>query len=58
MTATPGATSSFPEEFNILPEFKKDDCFAIYNPKVKRVLDVILVHERGVSVCALSSEWN
>jgi glucose repression regulatory protein TUP1 len=48
-TTTPGATSSFPEEFNvhnILPEFKKEgnDWFAIFNPKVKRVLDVNLVH--------------
>jgi general transcriptional corepressor TUP1 len=47
--ATPGATSSFPEEFNvdnILPEFKKEgnDWFAIFNPKVERVLDVNLVH--------------
>ena len=66
MTATPGATSSFPEKFNvenILPEFKKeDDWFAIFNPKVKRVPDVTLVHtlvhERGVPVCALYSGWN
>ena len=48
-TATPSASSSFPEEFNvhnILPEFKKEgnDWFAIFNPKVKRVLDVTLVH--------------
>ena len=48
-TTTPVASSSFPEEFNIhniLPEFKKEgnDWFAIFNPKVKRVLDVTLVH--------------
>ena len=60
MTATPGASSNFPEEFNIhniQPEFIKegDDWFAAFNPKVKRVLDVILVHtlmhERCVPVC-------
>jgi len=47
-TAT-GAATNFPEEFdvhNISPEFKKEgsDWFAIFNPKVKRVLDVSLVH--------------
>ena len=46
---TPSASSSSPEEFNvhnILAEFKKEgnDWFAIFNPKVKRVLDVTLVH--------------
>jgi general transcriptional corepressor TUP1 len=63
-TSQPGATSSFPEEFNvhnIPPEFKKEgnDWFAIFNPKVKRVLDVTLahtlMHERCVRV--LSREW-
>ena len=62
-TATPGASSSFPEEFNvhnILPEFKKEgnDWFAIFNPKVKRVLDVTLVHtlmhERYASMRVMS----
>ena len=48
-TATPGASSSFPEEYNvhsIPPEYKKEgnDWFAIFNPNVKRVLDVTLVH--------------
>jgi general transcriptional corepressor TUP1 len=46
---TPKLPSSSFEEFNIhniLPEFKKEgnDWFAIFNPKVKRVLDVTLVH--------------
>ena len=51
MTATPGATSNFREEFdvhNILPEFKKDDWFALFNPKVKRVLWSMLWCTRGV----------
>ena len=64
-TTTTGATTNFPEEFdvhnNIPPEFEKEegsDWFAIFfNPKVKRVLDVSLVHtlmhERYV--CALVS---
>lgn len=48
-TTTGSTATSFPEEFdvhNISPEFKKEgsDWFAIFNPKVKRVLDVSLVH--------------
>ena len=47
--AATGTTTNFPEEFdvhNIPSEFKKEgnDWFAIFNPKVKRVLDVNLVH--------------
>ena len=54
-----------PEESNahkIPPEFKKDgnDWFAIFHPKVKRVLDVTLVHtlmhERFV-YARRSSKW-
>ena len=46
---TTGTTSNFPEDVdihNIPSEFKKEgtDWFAISNPKVKRVLDVNLVH--------------
>ncbi|KAF8155507.1 WD40-repeat-containing domain protein, partial [Crassisporium funariophilum] len=44
-----GGQGSFPDELDIhtiAPEFKKEgsDWFAIFNPKVKRVLDVSLVH--------------
>jgi hypothetical protein len=59
-----GATSSFPEEFNvhnIPPAFKKEgnDWFAIFNPKVKKVLDVTLAHTLMHERCvrALSREW-
>ena len=64
--SNPSATSNFPEEFNvhnILPEFKKEgnDWFAFFNPKVKRVLDVTLVHtlihERCVCSFYLVSRW-
>ena len=55
---TPTQQSSFPDNLdphNVPPEFKKEgsDWFAIFNHKVKRVLDVTLVHtlmhERWVS---------
>jgi general transcriptional corepressor TUP1 len=41
--------ASFPDDLdphNVPPELKKEgsDWFAIFNPKVKRVLDVSLVH--------------
>ena len=41
--------SAFPDDLDIhsiLPEYKREgtDWFAIFNPKVKRVLDVQLVH--------------
>lgn len=44
-----GTASGFLEDLdphNVPPEFKKEgsDWFAIFNPKVKRVLDVQLVH--------------
>ena len=43
------ANSSFPDDLDIhtgAPELKKEgsDWFAIFNPNVKRVLDVSLVH--------------
>ncbi|KAG9221851.1 hypothetical protein CCMSSC00406_0005676 [Pleurotus cornucopiae] len=43
------AANSFPDDLdphNVPPEFKKEasDWFAVFNPKVKRVLDVNLVH--------------
>lgn len=46
---TPTQQSSFPDDLdphNVPPEFKKEgsDWFAIFNHKVKRVLDVTLVH--------------
>ena len=45
----PPTTTSFPDDLDIhtiAPELKKEgsDWFAIFNPKVKRVLDVSLVH--------------
>jgi len=55
----PPAPTSFPDDLDIhsvAPELKKEgsDWFAIFNPKVKRVLDVSLVHtlmhERCVSL--------
>jgi hypothetical protein len=51
----------FSEEFNvhnILPAFKKEgnDWFAIFNPKVNRVLDFTLM--RGMCACVLSRKWN
>ena len=49
MATTPGASSSLLQEFNlhdIPPEFQKEgsDWFALFSPKVKRVMDVNLVH--------------
>lgn len=53
-----GSTNGFPDDLdpqNVPPELKKEgsDWFAVFNPKVKRVLDVNLVHtlmhERCVS---------
>ena len=64
-TATTGATLNFPDDIdihNVPSEFKKEgkDWFAIFNPKVKRALDVNLVHtlmhERSVYACWLL-EW-
>ena len=45
----PGPTGGFPDDLdphNVPPELKKEgsDWFAVFNPKVKRVLDVSLVH--------------
>lgn len=42
------SSTSFPDDLDIHsppPEFKEgSDWFALFNPKMKRVLDVILVH--------------
>jgi glucose repression regulatory protein TUP1 len=44
-----GSNGGFPDDLdphNVPPELKKEgsDWFAVFNPKVKRVLDVSLVH--------------
>ena len=49
MPSNSGGTGSFLDDIdlhNVPPELKKEgsDWFAIFNPKVKRVLDVNLVH--------------
>ena len=41
--ATPGSTSNFPED-SIGHRKEGSDWSVIFNPKVKRVLDVTLVH--------------
>ena len=43
MTATPGDTTSLPEEQNVR-EKEGNDWSAIFNPKVERSLDITLVH--------------
>ncbi|KAG6900067.1 hypothetical protein C0995_004389 [Termitomyces sp. Mi166 len=42
----PTPQSSFPDELNVPPEFRKEgsDWFAVFNPRVKRSLDISLVH--------------
>ncbi|KAG5352184.1 hypothetical protein C0989_003329 [Termitomyces sp. Mn162] len=39
-------TSSFPDELTVPPDFRKDgsDWFAVFNPRIKRSLDISLVH--------------
>ena len=50
MVATNAAiTNSFPDDLDpvaVSPDFKKDgsDWFAVFNPKIKKSLDVNLVH--------------
>jgi len=44
--------SAFPDDldpFAVSPEFKKEwsDWFAVFNPKIKKTLDVKLVHTLG-----------
>lgn len=52
-----GSTNGFPDDLdpqNVPPELKKEgsDWFAVFNPKVKRVLDVNLVHTLMHERCA------
>ena len=52
--------SAFPDDLDINNKRESTDWFAIFNPKVKKVLDVQLVHslmhERCVCVCPVLSE--
>jgi hypothetical protein len=53
----PATTTSFPDDLDIdtVPPEPKKDWFAIFNPKVKRVLDVSLVHTLKHERCVFCS---
>ncbi|KAG6899060.1 hypothetical protein C0993_001277 [Termitomyces sp. T159_Od127] len=44
--AAAAAASGFPDDLNVPPEFRKEgsDWFAVFNPRVKRSLDISLLH--------------